>query len=83
MRQIGEHELRVVLKYVLKQQCTATWNDVRSGHQTSRDRGLDRVTNALVQRMNGWEIIVPDPAENIFADLTSVQREQFGLPPRD
>lgn len=68
MRQIPANELRSVIRFELQRLSKATYRDMGSGHQGTRDRALDTAVDRILARMRDWEIIVPDPAGNIFRD---------------
>jgi hypothetical protein len=68
MRQIPASELRAVIRFELQRLGRAAYRDMGSGHQGTRDRAIDTALDKILNRMKDWEIIVPDPATNIFRD---------------
>lgn len=70
MRQVNDSELRFLIKFELGQLRVATFKAMASGHQETRTRALEAATDRIVRRMAPWEILAPEPIENIFRDLT-------------
>lgn len=83
MHQIDDSELRITILIGLKLTRRSVFKDASSGHQGTRDRGIDQIMEAVVERMKRWEIIVPEPDLNGFRDLTPPERAATGLPARD
>lgn len=82
MHQIEEKELHFAIKFALQQTRVSTFKDAASGHQDTRTRAFETITEAIMARMTRWEILVPEPAENLFRDITAVERERFGFAPK-
>lgn len=74
MRQIDDSELRFLIKFELGQLRVATFKAMASGHQETRTRALEAAVDRIVRRMGAWEILAPDPAENIFRDLVEGEK---------
>lgn len=68
MRQIDDSDLKFILGFELKRLSPSTLKGIASGHQDTRDRATRAAADSIAKRMAGWEILVPEPQSNIFAD---------------
>lgn len=66
MRQIEAFELVFIIRYELGRIAKSTLNDMASGHQATKRRGVEIAADRLLARMEKWEIIVPEASGNIF-----------------
>lgn len=80
MRQCPESYLRHIIRWPISRANKPTLKAIAS-YGPVRDQAIDALVDQIVARMKDWEILIPEPAENIFQDLTDVQREELGLKP--
>jgi len=80
MQQISESDLRFHIKYALMQVSKPTFKTAAQGASEGAD-AIAGIAERIVKSMEKWEILVPEPEQNIFTDLTAQQREAAGLKP--
>lgn len=68
MRQISDVDLRFILKFELSQAPQSIRKGLSSGDQQIKDHSARSLVDRMVKRMADWEILVPEPGVNIFAD---------------
>lgn len=80
MRQIDDSDLRFILGFEIKQASQSVRKALSSTDQKARDNAVHRIVDRLTARMSSWEILIPEPGVNIFADDPLIPNLGFRFP---